>query len=1287
MARRGTRWSFLIAAVIMLAGAVFVLLKPELLAPAATRLINRQLAQHDGHLRVGAYRLRAMNGLDATDVTLTLRGQQGGLTLVAIDVLEVDFRLREILSRTPSLRRVSAQGVEVYHHQRPPAVRPDQARATRALPELEIASLAVRDGRIEISGSDGRLRERIDGLTWFGELASDGRQARLVTRSGAFAWPSRNAVLSSIYGLVTLTDDGTISAEDLAAVWNDGRATVSGHIGPERIELQASGRNVTVDELNDLTGLDLDFAAHGDIDCTVTAANDTVRFAGDFTGRFEDWDLREVRAEAVIAGNLGDFQVMRGQVGGAWFDGTLQVDERGGQSAVITLAGEARDLDLRAGLIPGADPDDLPHTGGHGWLEIVHTTADDATRVRGRLTDGFIEIMPFDRGEVDVWARGDSLHFHTIDLRHGQVRVQLVGASDRHEVFRGRLQVTADDLADLPSNWGWPRLAGRCTGVVTVQGPLDDLGVAGSLTFLDLAGPAVAAAAGQVSLVGERVLGDDWVLSAAVEGDGFRLGNVPLGRYTTWLRVDKAMVALDAFRTVLGDTLVALRGRADLAPDQTDVRIEQLYIALGGNDWRTDEAVTASVGPGFVRIPGLRLLSDLGELSAEVDYDRPREVLDGRLHLVNVNLDLLDTVLDWPQRTGARVTAQLELGGRPADPDVNLRGVLRQGSFPLAHVDSLRVDATLRAGTVRLDTLVMGSEYGKIDLHGSVAHPGAGFREFWPGAALDLQVTINDGDWAFLEQFELEALDRLAGRVQGRLLVQGDTRDPVITGDLDSVDFQFHWLRLEQLTGTVRADATQLALGNLSGRHGSLQLEGRVEVPLRFDLLSEPLTPEEGPFYAYLRVPTGTDLGPLMHATDAFTRSGGRGEAELTISGPLLRPRYQGRLALDDLELVLRDTEEIYYAGRVRGVFTDDELILHEITGQTGLRGTFSGSGVVTFAGLELETWDIAFTADRLLVATIPDLRALVRTRNGRLTGVPIGPDRTLVPQFSGDFELIRGRYTGTFAGPPGAQDPTLGTITPDWLADLRITGPPRSFRIVNRNMELDLSGDVSLVRDADGMILSGTMDVDTGRLPVFNNTFRVVRGSLDFSREVGVVPSVDIDAETRVRLPSAVPGYSVVERLTVHATGPADAMTISYSSESGYPREAIERMLIGLSPYPDEQGDQAAFTSASIGAGLNLIEREIAREIGIFDTFEIDQIQRQQLGATGLDPLIGVGKYLGRDFYIKYAQGLNQNDRDLLIEYQINNHLLLQTEIRRRIDEYQGDATYNLDLMYRFEY
>ena len=50
-----------------------------------------------------------------------------------------------------------------------------------------------------------------------------------------------------------------------------------------------------------------------------------------------------------------------------------------------------------------------------------------------------------------------------------------------------------------------------------------------------------------------------------------------------------------------------------------------------------------------------------------------------------------------------------------------------------------------------------------------MSHPGAGSEDFWPGAELDLDLEINNGDWAFLDQFALPALDRLAGHFNGSL--------------------------------------------------------------------------------------------------------------------------------------------------------------------------------------------------------------------------------------------------------------------------------------------------------------------------------------------------------------------------------------------------------------------------------------------------------------------------------------------------------------------------------------
>ena len=133
--------------------------------------------------------------------------------------------------------------------------------------------------------------------------------------------------------------------------------------------------------------------------------------------------------------------------------------------------------------------------------------------------------------------------------------------------------------------------------------------------------------------------------------------------------------------------------------------------------------------------------------------------------------------------------------------------------------------------------------------------------------------------------------------------------------------------------------------------------------------------------------------------------------------------------------------------------------------------------------------------------------------------------------------------------------------------------------------------------------------------------------------------------------------------------------------------------MLLGLDPEgrrARRAADTSRLAASSITAGLNLIEREIARELGLSSTPSTStrsSARARPPAPWDFDPLIGVGKYIGSDLYLKYAQGVRQDDRDVLLEYQINQHLLLQSELRRRIDENQGDSTYNLDLKYRFEY
>ena len=1280
----------LTAWVVFLAVVVYLGTHPRLTAPYLSGLVSRHLLRLDDQaLRIRDFRVWGLDGLDLYDVSLTIPGKGQGQVVVRADTVEVDYRFKEANTRAPRLRRVVLRRPQVL-------VRTDaDSGATRPagavpklpkLPAVTIDDLVVTLGYVEVADTGGRTIERIPYLSWRGPVQT-GPVTHLVMKDCAVDWQTHASRLDSLVGDVTLDEKGA-NVKGVRGLLNGHPVTVDGRRGWDKtLDLAVGARGVSAIEIEKLVRQRLGFKAQGDVDATLVANPDTLVYQGAFTGTLEGFDVSGMSCRAIVGKRDVWLEDLSGDVNGATFDGRGHFDISTADAVTFVLEGDATDVNLANGLVPGEK--DLPQTAGAGRLRIEHTDKPMWTRVTGLMQDGRIEIMPYDTCDIDVEATPHGVVFNRVDLRHRDLRAELSGAADSLRFFQGNLSFTADDLRTLPEGWQWPALQGRAGGQATIAGPLDDLGLHGRVNALDVElGPAdVGYLVADVTI--EDALGEPRIAAAAA-GDGMRMGGVPLGVFRAAGAVDPAGAVLDSFLCTHGDTTGLLRLKVAFSDSVDRYVVDEFRVDMEGTRWALDRPLGIGVGEGYLSVRDLSLSSEQGAVTGGGVFDR-RHLVAGALQLRRFDLGLLNPFVTVREPLTGRLTADVVLGGEPDAPQVSLTADLVEAPFEIARVDSMHVEAVYQSGAVDIHGLDLRTPMGQVLASGTVSNPGVKVKDYWNGAALDLKLHIPDGDWAFMEQFKLPSLKRLYGRFGGDVRITGTTRDPQVDGTLTSAPFSLQWLHLDELAGTVHADRHQMVLGDLRGRQDNLRMTGRLEVPILLDFLSTPTSPMDGPFLLEVDIPPGSDLSGLVAGTNAFAACSGTGEGHVRVAGPLAHPLYQGSAKVRGAGFVIKHLEEVYSDADVDATFDGDIVRLSNIRGREGLTGTIAGDGTLTFNGLTMKTFDIRLDLDRFLVASIPDLRALASGKDGHITGVKVGPDSLLVPRFSGDLEVVRARYTGNFAETPGAVDPRLATVAPDWLADLRLHAAPRVGHIVNREMELDLGGDLDLIRTEEGLHMRGSLDVNRGSLIVFNNAFEVQRGRLDFSRELGFDPRLDIDAQTRHRLRNVSTGTTRIETLGVHVTGTLAKPEVEFTSERGYSREAIQRMLLGLDPEAQGEpgGDTSRLAASSITAGLNLIEREIAQELQVFDTFDIDQIQRANdtTGAMGLDPLIGVGKYIGQDLYLKYAQGVRQDDRDVLLEYQINQHLLLQSELRRRIDENQGDATYNLDLKYRFEY
>jgi hypothetical protein len=1271
----------LVAWTVIVGLLVWVGFNPQFVAPHFSGLVGRHLLGiEEGNLRVRDFKVRLFEGVDLYGLSLNLPSESGGMTLVSADTVRVDFTMGEVLGVVPRLRRVEVRNPEVLSRAGADSV-PD--KDPPAFPRLAIEHLIISQGFLEVSRADGRLLERISRFDFRGGARSD-EEIELLLRGCDVVWDTHQSTLNDLRGRVVV-DRERVVTDPVFGQFNGKKVRVSGsRYWDETLDLNIEGHGVNIGEVEELIDMTLGFKAEGSVEAHLGTEDGKIVYEGLFDGELEGYRMQGLQARAVIGETEVLISEANGIINDADFSGTGRFDISNAENIKFVLEGDVARVNLANGLVP--DEEDLPITDGHGKLRIEHTDVPMWTRVSGVLNDGLIEIIPFDTCFVDVEATADSVVFNQVEIYYKDLHAVLDGVSDEEKIFEGQVSLRSEDLQTLPDQWNWPQLHGRLNGQGSVSGPLDRIRFNGWLGFHDFQLGELAASSGEVDLEVDDALGTARI-SADAEGEGFFLGGVPFGKFILRGAASEDGARLDAFRSQLGDTTVVLQFNSTFSDTVQQFNVQNFSVDLEGTHWSLSEPVEFSLGEGFFNLPQLEFSSDQGKVVCNGRYDQD-DVVDGQLQLEGFDLGLLNPFVQTRAPLAGRLTAELGVTGTTKDPVVDLHGHLINADFALARVDTLQVVARFNQGVLDFQDLQLRSQYGSLNLSGSIDHPGVGPADFWPGAELDLDVSISNGDWLFLEQFKIPALERLSGNFSGQLVVGGSSDDPEIVGQLHSAPFNVHWIHLDELDGQIWVDRGELVLADLRGNKDSLLLTGRIEVPMEFDLLSEPITPLDGPFYMQLEIPPGSDMEPLSRATNGFIQSSGTASASVVISGPLDHPYYQGHLEIIDAGFVLPLQEEIYSNVSCKGVFRRDELLVTDIEGREGLNGRFNGQGRVVFRGLELESFKVLLDLDRFLVASIPDLRAVVSGENCMVSSVFVGPDSVMVPKFSGNLTVDKARYTGAFKEQPNAADPMAATVAPDWLADLKVHAGPRTVRIINREMELYLGGDMDLVRGESGMLLRGILDVNSGRLVVFNNSFNIKRGRMDFSNAVGFDPLMDVDAEIKYRLRSQYSSNSIIEHIGVHVAGTVNKPEITFTSERGYSREAIQRMLLGLEPEATPEGDSARLANTSISAGFNVLEREIARELDVFDTFEIDQIQRERdTGGTGLDPLIGVGKYIGSDLYLKYAQGIRQDDRDFLVEYQINDHLLLQSEVRRRIDENQGQPTYNLDLKYRFEY
>jgi autotransporter translocation and assembly factor TamB len=176
-------------------------------------------------------------------------------------------------------------------------------------------------------------------------------------------------------------------------------------------------------------------------------------------------------------------------------------------------------------------------------------------------------------------------------------------------------------------------------------------------------------------------------------------------------------------------------------------------------------------------------------------------------------------------------------------------------------------------------------------------------------------------------------------------------------------------------------------------------------------------------------------------------------------------------------------------------------------------------------------------------------------------------------PLLSGDVDVYHANYSmrvdpnlgylGLIAGGSGAgvepvvSLPAPASDTPIRL-DIRVKSDVVPF-IENKEAEISGSADIEITGTFDHPIVTGRVELDSGRWEFGGNRYRLQSGSIDFSNPAQLEPYFDIAALTRVRATGQ--SYEISVRLSGSFRG---GLKFNVQSEPHLPEFQIFSLLLG---------------------------------------------------------------------------------------------------------------------------
>ncbi len=1235
-----------------------------------------------------------LTGVTAKDIRIRYSGDDYSFDVVRIDELRCRYNARSLIGDSPAIEELILKKPHVW-------IKPDStgvniipykrsAGIGGRLPRFEVQNFSIEDGQVILQG-----KERADAardINLQGLLKSTGNEVLVEIMSGSGLDIRRNLEYNKVKGRIRWlergdhtagADRGFVFLEDFGLSLDKSKINLTGRISPDSmsVDLNMKVAPLNIEEVAGAIGLETSHYGELQGSMRLKGSPDSLRIEGILKGIFSGYALDDFKVDLGWRPPLITLARGSGKFNGAEVDGSGYYST--GEPRLLNLDFLAKDLDLSGGFVPGRK---MPETRFNGRVRLEYYPDSRHMNFDMDLGEGHLRGFPFETAVFQGSYSADSLALDRIVMDSGTHSVRAEGYILDGEWVRMLVDLSCSGEDTLFSYFGIEDYRADLDIKGIWEGSFKQWDLHANGLFSDFGYHGVLVPRGEIKLaVGKqdryKVLLDLSADSCFVASAGFTGMEFSL-EYADGLTLVKNLnLQRDAVKA-------EMRGEVRNSGERTEIVVTELLLDAAGEIWRSSGNFGMYINDSAVEFDDLQLHSKLGAFYLDCAIDRDREFIEGRFTFERLDLILMNSagLVKTPLQGKSRGT--ITCRGPLSDPGFTADLFIEKSLFDTIAVDSVSLKSSYSSKVMVIASLSMVSPSGDFRMKGTVSGttPNDFYRDRGKAlrnVSLDLEADCSKLSLApFMKLFSGNPFEN--GLFTGSLSLSDSLAYPGVSlnGRIEKLSTSSIVLPAVELAAEIGEENIELE-GDLEISHEQKgTFRGRIPIMKKKWFYSL-----DGSRQIFLSlIFPESDLGVVKEMTDVVAEVDGRFMAEFRVQGTPNAPVFYGELNLRDTEFRFSGMEERFVDVSSRIVLQDTVITVASFKGKEGKEGSFGCTGTITLEGWRPKVYALKIGLDKFLVASMPDVMAIV---TGNLDISTYSENGRVIPEITGKLHVNRAEVYYDL-GDFGSEVHGSTMEPPSLIAavDLEVTS---NTWLKTSDANVELQGEVTVHHDQRGTYLRGNLDLLRGTYNVYNNKFRVNSGTLSFVRAEGFRPVVDIEAETldpegrKIYLDLAWHQDDIEPRLSLHHEDP------------GYSETDIWKMLGGgVIGSPDGNGDSWDAVGTAQHLAANYIERMLNSQMeGV--TIELETAAGSEGSSDGFEEnetVVAIGKYLSEGLYVKYKQGLSiSTARHIEVEYRISKLFLVRSEIIRYSEKVlQGKSRrssdeINVDLKLRWEY